>query len=191
MTVAVSALRRVTGCAFSLLMALLLSNGASAWAAGSVPDAQVQQRARAVTQVVLGILSYARWPAEPNPLRLCLVGPTEYADDLIKGNVQSSGQPLQVRRLLANDPSLASACDAVYIGKLDQAHREWLFQALNGHPILSISEAGDPCTVGSLFCLRIGDPQVAFDVNLDSVARSGVRIHPSVLQLSRRRAGQP
>jgi hypothetical protein len=31
---------------------------------------------------------------------------------------------------------------------------------------------------------------VAFEVNLDSVARSGVRIH-SVLQLSRRRAAQP
>ena len=48
-----------------------------------------------------------------------------------------------------------------------------------------------PCTVGSLFCLRVSDQQVAFEVNLDSVARSGVRIHPSVLQLSRRRGGQP
>jgi len=57
--------------------------------------------------------------------------------------------------------------------------------------VLSISEADDPCTVGSLFCLRVSDQQVAFDVNLDSVARSGVRIHPSVLQLSRRRAVQP
>ncbi|MDH0303067.1 MULTISPECIES: YfiR family protein [unclassified Pseudomonas] len=191
MTVAVSALGRVTGCALALLMATPLLIGTPAWAAGAVPDALAQQRARAVTQVVLGILSYARWPAEPNPLRLCLVGPTEYADDLIKGNTQHSGHPLQVRRLLANDPSVANACDAVYIGKLDKAQRERLFQTVSGHPVLSISEADDPCTVGSLFCLRIRDGQVAFDVNLDSVARSGVRIHPSVLQLSRRRAAQP
>ncbi|AIN61825.1 MULTISPECIES: YfiR family protein [Pseudomonas] len=191
MTVAVSVLRRVTGCALSLLMATLLSTGAPAWAGTAASDAQAQQRAKAVTQVVLGILSYARWPADPNPLRLCLVGPTEYADDLIKGNVQNSGQPLQVRRLLADDPSVANACDAIYIGKLDKLERERLFQRVNGHPLLSISEADDPCTVGSLFCLRVSDQQVAFDVNLDSVARSGVRIHPSVLQLSRRRAGQP
>ncbi|MDH0647879.1 YfiR family protein [Pseudomonas sp. GD03858] len=191
MTVAVSALGRVTGRALALLMATLLLTGTPAWAAGAVPDAQVQQRARAVTQVVLGILSYARWPAEPNPLRLCLVGPTEYADDLIKGNTQQSGRPLQVRRLLADDPGVASACDAVYIGKLDTRQRERLFQAISGHPVLSISEADDSCTVGSLFCLRVSDRQVAFDVNLDSVARSGVRIHPSVLQLSRRRAVQP
>ncbi|MCU7241094.1 MULTISPECIES: YfiR family protein [Pseudomonas] len=191
MTVAVSALGRVKGCALSLLMAMLLSNGTPAWADNAVSQAQVQLRAKAVTQVVLGILSYARWPADPNPLRLCLVGPTEYADDLIKGNLQQSGQPLQVRRLLADDPSVASACNAIYLGKLDKQQRERLFQRINGHPVLSISEADDPCTVGSLFCLRVGDQQVAFDVNLDSVARSGVRIHPSVLQLSRRRAGQP
>ncbi|QVM92054.1 YfiR family protein [Pseudomonas entomophila] len=191
MTVAVSALRRVMGCVLSLLTAMLLSNGAPAWAGSAASDAQVQQRAKAVTQVVLGILSYARWPAEPNPLRLCLVGPTEYADDLIKGNVQNSGHALQVRRLLAGDASVGSGCDAVYIGKLDSTQREQLFKAINGHPVLSISEADDPCTVGSLFCLRVGDQQVAFDVNLDSVTRSGVRIHPSVLQLSRRRAGQP
>jgi hypothetical protein len=96
-----------------------------------------------------------------------------------------------VRRLLASDASLAGSCEAVYIGKLDKAQRDQLFKAINGHPVLSISEADDPCTVGSLFCLRVGDEQVAFDVNLDSVARSGVRIHPSVLQLSRRRAAQP
>ncbi|MFJ4348859.1 YfiR family protein [Pseudomonas sp. NPDC089401] len=182
---------RLTGCALLLLLAALSLLAGPAQADGSATSAQAQQRAKAVTQVVLGILSYARWPVEPMPLRLCLVGPTEYADDLIKGNAQNSGQPLQVRRLLADDRQLPAACDAVYIGKLDLGQRDRLFQAISGHPVLSISEADDPCTVGSLFCLRVGDQQVAFEVNLDSVARSGVRIHPSVLQLSRRRAVQP
>lgn len=96
-----------------------------------------------------------------------------------------------MRRLLAEDTQVAQACDALYIGKLDQGQRDRLFQRIGGHPVLSISEADDPCTVGSLFCLRVRDQQVTFEVNLDSVARSGVRIHPSVLQLSRRRAEQP
>ena len=182
---------RLTGCALSLLLAALLLLAGPARAEGSATSMQAPQRAKAVTQVVLGILSYARWPDQPVPLRLCLVGPTEYADDLIKGNVQNSGQPLQVRRLLADDPQLARACVAVYMGKLDPGQRDRLFQAVSGLPVLSISEADDPCTVGSLFCLRVSDQQVAFEVNLDSVARSGVRIHPSVLQLSRRRAVQP
>jgi hypothetical protein len=141
---AVSVLRRVKDCARSLLMATLLLTGGFAQALAGEPSAQAQQRAKAVTQVVLGILSYARWPAQPNPLRLCLVGPTEYADDLIKGTAQNSGQPLQVRRLLAGDASLASACDAVYIGKLEAGERDRLFQAISGHPVLSISEGRRP-----------------------------------------------
>nr|AAL79574.1 unknown [Pseudomonas sp. Lz4W] len=149
------------------------------------------QRAKAVTQVVLGILSYARWPIEPAQMQLCVVGPTEYTDDLLQGATQSSGRQVQVRRMLVSNPAIARECNAVYLGKLSTAERSSLFSSLSGQAVLSISEYGDQCTVGSLFCLRVTDEQVTFEVNLDSVARSGVRIHPSVLQLSRRRAVQP
>ena len=149
------------------------------------------QRARAVTQVVLGILSYARWPTEPAQLQLCVIGPTEYTDDLLKGATQSTGRPVQVRRVLASDPGIAGSCNAVYLGKLSAEERSRLFSSFSTKAVLSISEDGDQCTVGSLFCLHVRDEQVSFEVNLDSVARSGVRIHPSVLQLSRRRAAQP
>jgi hypothetical protein len=141
--------------------------------------------------VVLGILSYARWPVEPQQLRLCVVGPTEYTDDLVKGTTQATGRAVTVRRLLADNPAIAGECDAVYIGKLTSDERSRLFASLTGRPVVSISEGGDQCTVGSLFCLRVGDEQVSFEVNLDSVARSGVRIHPSVLQLSRRKPAAP
>lgn len=181
----------LTGSIASLLLLVLSLLVGPVQAADPITAAQAQARAAAVTQVVLGIFSYARWPVEPVPLRLCLVGPTEYADDLIKGTVQNTGQPMRLTRLLADERQVAEACDAVYIGQLDAGQRDRLFQQLRGRPVLSISEADDPCTVGSLFCLRVNDQQVAFEVNLDSVARSGVRIHPSVLQLSRRRAVQP
>jgi hypothetical protein len=152
---------------------------------------RAEQRAEAVTQVVLGILSYARWPVEPTQLQLCIVGPTQYTDDLVKGTAQATGRPVAVQRLLADHPGIASDCNAVYIGRLTNDERSRLFASLIGKPVLSISEGGDQCTVGSLFCLRVGDEQVSFEVNLDSVARSGVRIHPSVLQLSRRRPAAP
>ena len=152
---------------------------------------QAEQRAEAVTQVVLGILSYARWPVEPTQLQLCIVGPTQYTDDLVKGTTQATGRPVIVQRLLADHPNIATECNAVYVGRLTNDEYTRLFASLIGKPVLSISEGGDQCTVGSLFCLRVGDEQVSFEVNLDSVARSGVRIHPSVLQLSRRRSATP
>lgn len=186
MNVAVSPTERSLSWRRMLLLALL-------WIFTPLAFAQplagmADQRAKSVTQVVLGILSYARWPVEPAQLRLCIVGPTQYTDDLVKGTTQATGRPVVVQRLLADHPDIANACDAVYIGQLASDERSRLFASLIGHPVLSISEGGDQCTVGSLFCLRVADEQVSFEVNLDSVARSGVRIHPSVLQLSRRRA---
>ncbi|MBY8973425.1 YfiR family protein [Pseudomonas sp. P867] len=149
---------------------------------------QADKRAQSVTQMVLGILSYARWPVEPEQLQLCIVGATQYTDDLVKGATQATGRLVILRRLLADDPEIASTCNAVYIGKLSANEYRQLFTSLIGQSVLSISEGGDQCTVGSLFCLSVGDEHVSFEVNLDSVARSGVRIHPNVLQLSRRRA---
>jgi len=187
MKVAVWATERVVGCKQVLFAVLLCMLTGNAFAQSPLPLSMADQRAKSVTQVVLGILSYARWPVEPAQLRLCVVGPTEYTDDLVKGTTQATGRPVTVRRLLVDNPSIVGECDAVYIGKLTSDERSRLFAALTGRPVLSISESDDQCTVGSLFCLRVSDEQVSFEVNLDSVARSGVRIHPSVLQLSRRK----
>ena len=180
-------LRRLS---LSLSLCLLLLS-TPCLAQSEAPINLVDQRAKAVTQVVFGILSYARWPTEPAQLQLCVIGPTEYTDDLFKGTTQSSGRSVHVSRLLANNPSIASVCNAVYLGKLIAQERSDLFDSLAGQAVLSISEDGHQCTVGSFFCLHFKDDQVVFEVNLDSVARSGVRIHPSVLQLSRRKAVQP
>jgi hypothetical protein len=191
MKLAVRATESVTGCKRFLLVGLLCLLTGIAFAQPEAAVSMADQRAKAVTQVVLGILSYARWPVEPAQLRLCVVGPTEYTDNLVKGSTQATGRPVTVRRLLADNPAIVSECDAVYIGKLTADERSRLFASLIGQPVLSISESSDQCTVGSLFCLRVSDDQVSFEVNLDSVARSGVRIHPSVLQLSRRKPAAP
>ena len=191
MDVAVSPTEQHFGWRKWLLSACLLLLSAPGFAQPEASANMAEQRAKAVTQVVLGILSYARWPVEPTQLQLCVVGPTQYTDDLLKGATQSSGRPVHVRRVLAKNPAITTDCNALYVGTLSDAERSQLFDSLSGKAVLSISEQGDQCTVGSLFCLRVGDEQVSFEVNLDSVARSGVRIHPSVLQLSRRKAVEP
>jgi hypothetical protein len=191
MKVAVRTTGRVVGCKQMLLAGVLCLLTGAVFAQAQNPGSMADQRAKSVTQVVLGILSYARWPVEPAQLRLCVVGPTEYTDDLVKGTTQATGRPVTVQRYLADNPSIVEACDAVYIGKLTSDERSRLFASLTERPVLSISESDDQCTVGSLFCLRVSDDQVSFEVNLDSVARSGVRIHPSVLQLSRRKSAAP
>ncbi|WP_179221682.1 YfiR family protein [Inquilinus limosus] len=146
--------------------------------------------AAAVQQVVMGIISYTRWPVEPPRLRLCVIGPADYARDLLAGAVQPSGRPVLGDRL-GTDGSPGEDCDVVYLGRVGEAERRQIFERLAGRPVLSISEQDDSCTVGGMFCLQVRGTQVSFQINLDSVARGGVRVSPKVLQLGRRKETAP
>ena len=159
-------------------------------AEAATPDSATQ-RANQVAHVVHGILSYARWPQQHDTLRLCVIAPTEYTDQLWQNHELESRQPVQVRRLLVDSPQLETECEAVYLGVIAENQRLELFNRLVGKPILTISESSKACSEGSLFCLGISDEHVGFKVNLDAVARSGIRIHPNVLQLGRRAWPQP
>lgn len=172
-------LRLLATCRFTALWLCLMAAPVRA------ADPMIEQ-AEAVDRVVLGILSYVRWPQEPEELNLCVVGPTEYADSLLRGMVQASGRRVSVQRRAVSDTQLGSACHGVYFGALNDAERQQASRTLSGHPVLTISERDPSCSVGSMFCLDIRHPHVAFAVNLDSVARSGIRVHPSVLKLARR-----
>lgn len=152
--------------------------------------ARDQDSAAAVRQVVMGIISYTRWPAEPPQLRLCIIGPADFADGLLAGAAQASGRPVRAVRL-GPDGSPGDDCDVVYLGRLGDAERRQIFARLAGHAVLSISERDESCTVGSMFCLQVQGSQVSFQINLDSVARSGVRVSPKVLQLGRRKETTP
>ncbi|MEG7360218.1 YfiR family protein [Pseudomonas citronellolis] len=146
----------------------------------------------ALRGMLLGILSYVRWPREPQTLELCVLGESEYAEDLLRRGslLQANGRRVEVRRAQVDDPALGERCNVLYLGLLDEAQRQRAFAGVAGHPVLSLSEHDPDCSVGSVFCLDFSATPPSFAVNLDSVAHSGVRVHPNVLNLGRRR-GQP
>lgn len=175
----------------ALLLGILLLAPAPGPLAESEASNSATLRAAKVAKVVHGILGYTRWPQQPATVRLCIIAPTEYADLLWQEHALEAPLPVETTRLLVDSPRLESDCEAVYLGVLPDEQRQALYARLLGRPILSISETTSECSEGSLFCLGIADEHVAFRVNLDSVARSGLRIHPNVLQLARRSGAQP
>lgn len=181
----------LAGALLSLALLAVCAPPAGAQAVAAEALTQAQVRSASVAAVVLGILSYARWPGLPADLRLCVLAPTQYADALLRQPQVSAGRKIIPQRYRVDSPALAHACDAIYTGVLTAEEKRALYRHLNGHAVLSISEDDPECAVGPMFCLDVGDAQVAFQVNLDSVARSGVRINPNVLKLGRSRAGQP
>lgn len=140
----------------------------------------------AVSQILNGILSYARWPAgalEADTLRLCVIGATRHAEFLGYHSAVIDGRRIVVERKLPAE--LPGTCNALYTGTLDNLERDTLVRNVVGKPVLVISERVESCSVASMFCLTAMDKRVTFEINLDAVARGGIRIHPSVLKLAR------
>ncbi|WP_179284190.1 YfiR family protein [Bordetella genomosp. 10] len=173
----------VASCGLSL--GLLLGGGPAARADGA--PARAAASARAVAQVVTGILGYARWPTPPHPELplLCVTGASPYSAVLLAGGEAMSS--VRTRRVAPDDDRLAQMCEAIYVGELPRAALTHLLQGVVGKPVVTILEKDPDCSAGGMFCLNIQGAQVGFLINLDIIARSGVRIHPSVLQLARRK----
>lgn len=169
---------------YLLTVCLFALSGALSAAENDIPRQQLEN----VTQVTLGILSYTRWPAQPEELHLCITGSTEYADHLLAQPMAISNRNVVTRRIVLDDPALTEECNALYIGFLPDTENKALFARLHDKAILSIAEQNDSCSTGSMFCLQFGrNGEVTFLVNLDSIARSTVRVHPNVLLLGKRR----
>lgn len=153
-------------------------------AAAPAPEQQV----RGIGQVVTGIASYVKWPVAQAELQLCVAGETRYAETLLDGTARARNQPIHSIRLPAGMPGGLGECDIVYLGSLPVAERRQLLDQLSGQPVLSISEPALPCADKVMFCLKLRDEQIAFEANLDAINQSGLRVHPNVLQLARRKA---
>jgi hypothetical protein len=139
----------------------------------------------ATGNVVVGIISYITWPKPPSPFRLCIVGQTEHANGPFLDGTKIDTSRILTQHETIDNSQLGSDCDVVYSGAMTQSNRGILQAELTGHPVVTIAEQDKTCSDGSMFCLVFHGTDVAFSVNLDSVARSGVEVDPRVLLLGR------
>jgi hypothetical protein len=135
-------------------------------------------------RTVQSILEFSRWPSQPDPVRLCIVGPALHADRL--GDlVLSGGRAIERRNLSQNAGAISSLCDALYIGQMDQAAMRRLTARVRGTATVTIAENDPECRSEAMFCLIFEPRALSFQINVDAVSRSVVRIDPRVLRMSK------
>jgi YfiR/HmsC-like len=144
--------------------------------AAAAPDS-----AESVGGLVGGIISYARWPTQPRPVRLCLAGATRYALRMSDAQ-RTAAQSILVRSVRA--AAGAAECDVLYLGSMSTSARGRMLAAARGKPIVSIVENDRNCRSGAMFCITATRSAASFKLNLDAVSRSQVRIDPRVLRIA-------
>ena len=175
-------------CAFTLLLLFILFASWPSMAANNLSEELIHERSDSATKMVLGIISYSRWPTPPPVIRLCVIAPTNYAEELFNPALMQTSHPIKTQRYALSNALLASNCDVAYLGHIGEQQRQELATQLSGQPVLTISEDYNECTLGSAFCLLLEDKQASFKVNMDALARAVIRVHPNVLQLARKKA---
>lgn len=134
-------------------------------------------------QLVRYIVEYTRWPVKPDPIVLCVVGQANYA--LRPGVFPiAGGRNMRERQLSLADLGSAQSCNALYLGNMSLASmRNWT-AAVRGGAIVTIAERDPDCASEAMICLIRLQRTISFEINVDAVSRSKVRIDPRVLRLS-------
>ncbi|WP_162225091.1 YfiR family protein [Erythrobacter sp. SG61-1L] len=135
-------------------------------------------------RIVRAILEYSRWPKGADPVRLCVIGTAQNADGLDTITLPD-GRRVVMRALASEAVDMPGRCDAFYLGAMDLgAMRQWTARA-RGAAIVTIAERDPQCRSEAMFCLVYRPGTVTFRLNIDAVARSGVRVDPRVLRMAK------
>ncbi len=164
---------------FALLWVMLC--GLAAAHAQSVSETSV----KAVFLARFG--SFVDWPARAfvpagAPLTICVAGGDALADSVAQA--AGAGQPgsrMSVRRLNTVKPG--SGCNVLYAGGGRSQSVEASLRAVDGEPVLTVTDARNGDTRGMIHFLIVGD-RVRFHIDQSEANRSGLRLNARLLNIA-------
>lgn len=156
----------------ALLLLLFISHAAFA-----------TQKDDKANRIVSGIMSFTHWPGLSAAPQLCVLNSAKHLT--LPQNGRPTATSFSVVYLTSENDLATYHCDAVYFGDQSPSQQVELSQQFQGKAVLTLAENNAECTVGAAFCLIFKSDHTLFSVNLDSLTRSGVRVSPDVLLLSR------
>ncbi|AYJ87302.1 YfiR family protein [Sphingomonas paeninsulae] len=168
-----------------MLSLALAADGGSTIPIGTPVSGSPAERARTTAKIVSGIISYARWPDALPKTTLCIMGTSPMSDALPQLE-QHTGSTVEVHRVAAG--IIPADCNVIYLTRVSPPAQAQIFSTVRGRAILSITDADPACRMGAMFCLRYAAETISFNINIDAISRSLVRVDPRVLRLSRHKA---
>ena len=173
---------------FPALLAVIAASAQPLAAQTEVPDS-LDGPAVAASVIVGGLLAYSRWPDNGSPVNLCVAGQSRFTQLLADRTLPSGRRMVVTRHMPGSMPG--RGCDAIFLAAVPPAEQARIARAAAGAAIVTLTDNDPGCDSGIMACLRLVPGGMTFDLNLDAVSRSGVRIDPRVLMLANRSGRRP
>lgn len=166
-----------------ILAAWLVLGGQPALADNGLSEYQVK------AAFIYNFAKYLEWPAESfatkdAPIQLCLVGRDVFGAPLaaIEGR-KAQGRELRVRRGVAGDE--IRTCHIAFVTYTEERRVAALLAQAAGFPVLTMSDIEDFAQSGGAVGFVNADQRVQFEINLQTLQRSNLRLSSEVLKLAR------
>jgi len=169
-------------------MVLMCAALLAGWSAGAAEDAaSLEQRVKAA--FLYQFASYVEWPAhsfaQPDtPVTIAAMGGEKLASELkqLSAGRTVGGRKVEVK-LVKPGESLAGI-HILFIGGAENARLAQVAQAAKQRPMLIVTEADGALGQGSMINFIIVERRVRFEVALDSVEKSGLRLSSRLLAVA-------
>ena len=179
-------LRRATGLVRRLVLlcaTVLVASGASA----AEDAASLEQRVKAA--FLYQFASYVEWPAlafaQPEtPVTIAVMGAEQLAAELkqLSAGRTVGGRKVEVRQVRPGET--LAGINILFIGSAEDARLAQVVQTAKARPMLIVTEADGALKQGSMINFLIVDRRVRFEVALDSVERSGLKLSSRLLAVA-------
>ena len=174
----------------TLLLSALAFMGA-ARAAEEDGDAEYQVKAAFVCKFG----NYIDWPGQAlgpagEPFRIGVLASGTVAEAFRRMAAAASvaGRPVEVRRLARGEAT--QGLHVVFVSRAMSAHAGEAIAAVQGRPVLTVTEVDSASPVGMINFVVVDD-KVRFDIWLPHAAQSGLKISVRLLGVARRVEGKP
>lgn len=171
-----------------LSLVFCLALGVAPRIAAGQKDATGEYEVKAA--MLYNLTRFVEWPpsAYPGPqapIQLCILGRDPFGSTLASIVLKQTvnGRPVLIRHS-QNDAEIR-ACHLLYISSSERKTTIQIFATLKGSNVLTVGEMTQFAAHGGMIQFSLEEQQVRFDINLDAVARAGLKISSRLLVLAR------
>lgn len=147
-----------------------------------------EKASKPLVEMLVDFARYAKWSGDraSGVFKLCFVGYTPTPAELLAAK-QSARRPFQsVEVIEISNPAAARGCHVLWLAaNARPAPRHWV-SALPQPDTLTFSDHADFAVDGGVVAVWRDQSDWRFEINIESLQRSGVVLSASVLRLSRR-----
>jgi hypothetical protein len=133
-------------------------------------------------------IRFVEWPGdkpmETRPIRLMVAGPPKLAAAMVRTLGGRTVGSRAIEAVAISEPGEAAGADVLYVMDKDAARAREFVRAVQGKPVLTITDTDNFPAAGSLINFYIADQTVHFAVNANELERSPLHLSSQMLQFA-------